>query len=416
MKKRILVLAYEFFPTENANTRIIQNVCEILAEQYVLTAVTIRKPGTKAWEAQGNLQILRVPEYSFHKAQCTGPVTPGIFARMVSEKVQAKRKHDDTRMVERLYEHEARKAVRVAEYDAVISFSGPFLTHAVASRMVRGQGVPWIPVYVDPYFSNGIFDPARREERKKQEESLMEPASKILMTYPTDRDYLQNKVAFADKITGIGMPGVVALAPLGTDPDGASAPEESVPSGACPHRRTRCCFFGSLYKGIRDPRAAVKLFTAAGDEVEALFAGPVSGADQAEFFPEGGNCRHIGSLAGDELAAAYEEADVLVNIGNTVMNQMPSKIFEYISTGKPIINIYKSPECPTLKYLTKYPAALNIAEADIDADPEGSGERVRDFCREQKGNRVPSEEVLRIFRENTFAYFAEKLSELIEEA
>lgn len=56
-----------------------------------------------------------------------------------------------------------------------------------------------------------------------------------------------------------------------------------------------------------------------------------------------------------------QNADFLLNIGNKSSNQLPSKILEYISTGKPIINIYKNENCPTLNLLKGYDA-LNVFE------------------------------------------------------
>lgn len=55
------------------------------------------------------------------------------------------------------------------------------------------------------------------------------------------------------------------------------------------------------------------------------------------------------------------DADFLLNIGNSISNQLPSKVLEYISCGKPVINIYKSALCPTLNLLMEYDA-LNIYE------------------------------------------------------
>ena len=50
--------------------------------------------------------------------------------------------------------------------------------------------------------------------------------------------------------------------------------------------------------------------------------------------------------------------------GNKVDNQVPSKIFDYISLGKPIINVYTSEKDPALEYLKQYPLALNISETN----------------------------------------------------
>jgi len=63
-------------------------------------------------------------------------------------------------------------------------------------------------------------------------------------------------------------------------------------------------------------------------------------------------------------------ADYLLNIGNTVINQLPSKVLEYISTGKPVINFYKSEDCPA-KALLENAVAINIPESgDVCAQAE----------------------------------------------
>ena len=403
-RRKILVLSYEYFPTENANTKIIRELCHRLADRYSMDLVTLKTSGAQETEDDGGIRILRVPEYSFHREKCTGPVTLGILARMTAEKALAKWTHDETRMVERLYEHGIRKAVTVSGYDAVVSFSAPFPAHGCASRIARETGMPWVAVCFDPYFDCRIFGPERLEERKRREEKTFAPAAQVLITYPTDRDYLRAGVAFSDKILGMEMPGIA--------PQEQKMPEAGKESGSS----VRCCFFGMLYREIRDPRPAIALFTEAGDGIEMRFAGAIDGAEKEEYFPEGCACRHIGRLAGEALEKEYEAAEILVNIGNAVDNQMPSKIFEYISTGKPIINIYKSMDCPTLKYMEKYPAALNIFEGDIEANLAETAKRVREFCLEFRGKWVPAEVIGSLYAENTFDHFASMLGRVIDGA
>ena len=400
-KKKLLVLAYEYYPTENANTRIIRNACEHLSDRYETDLITVRTPGDTGGEDSGKFRVIRVPGYSFHRGKCTGPVTPFIFGRMVTEKIRGKIAHDETWMLERLYEQEIRKTVSVASYDAIVSFSAPFLSHGCASRLSEETGVPWTAVCLDPYFSHRIFGPEGLEDRKRREEAVMEKAAGVLMTYPTDRDYLRAGVSFREKIRGIEMPGIV--------PRVQEPPETGTDSGP-----VRCGFFGSMYREIRDPGAAIALFSAAGEGIEARFAGKIVDGTKQEFFPDGCPCRYLGELAGETLAKEYADTEVLVNIGNAVDNQMPSKIFEYISTGKPIINIFKSTDCPTLKYLGKYPLALNIHEAEIRKDPADCVSRVQAFCREHRGERVPAEETKRLYAGNTFEAFAESIYRAIE--
>lgn len=55
-------------------------------------------------------------------------------------------------------------------------------------------------------------------------------------------------------------------------------------------------------------------------------------------------------------------ADVLINIANRSANQTPSKIFDYISTGKSIVNFCHLQNDSSMIYLQRYPAALHIFE------------------------------------------------------
>ena len=86
--KKILVLAYEYFPMENANTKIVRNLCGLLAESRGVDLVTSEKPGMPGPAYDGQVHVIRVPEYSFHRDKRTGQLTPGILARMVSAKIR----------------------------------------------------------------------------------------------------------------------------------------------------------------------------------------------------------------------------------------------------------------------------------------------------------------------------------------
>ncbi len=65
------------------------------------------------------------------------------------------------------------------------------------------------------------------------------------------------------------------------------------------------------------------------------------------------------------LDKAYEEADAFISIAEKNGKQMSSKIFEYMSYGKPIIHIYYVDDDVNLRYLQQYSKALCIkASAD----------------------------------------------------
>lgn len=104
---------------------------------------------------------------------------------------------------------------------------------------------------------------------------------------------------------------------------------------------------------------------------------------------------------------AMHQTDVLINIGNNVRVHLPSKIVEYMSTEKPIVNFYKFDACPTLDYATRYPLCLNINEqAPITEDIFAQFE---EFCVSSKGKRVPLQFVKEEFADWTPEYIANQI-------
>lgn len=82
------------------------------------------------------------------------------------------------------------------------------------------------------------------------------------------------------------------------------------------------------------------------------------------------NVHRLGVLALEECNKAIEDADILLSIGNRSPYLVPSKLFKYMSTGKPIIHLSRGQKDSCLPFLKKYPLALVLSEehADIIAE------------------------------------------------
>ncbi len=91
-----------------------------------------------------------------------------------------------------------------------------------------------------------------------------------------------------------------------------------------------------------------------------------------------GNCIFYPPHSPQSAKNLQLKADFLLNIGNKVVNQLPSKVLEYISTEKPIINTYKDESCPAKALLESYDS-LNLWEGET---LESAGEAFRAFLRQ----------------------------------
>ena len=134
-----------------------------------------------------------------------------------------------------------------------------------------------------------------------------------------------------------------------------------------------CLFCGSFLSSVREPHYALQAFEKAVEinrDIKFYMYGNL-------FFPEvihqavqshKDNIFSHNSIPVKEIRALMNSADILIDIGNMIDDYRPSKLYEYISTGRPIISF-----CNNGKFddeLNLYPLALqidtqktNIAEA-----------------------------------------------------
>ena len=168
-----------------------------------------------------------------------------------------------------------------------------------------------------------------------------------------------------------------------------------------------CLFSGNLYSDIRDPSYTLRLFEplVQSGAAQLHFVGPrVTDLPQpVQAFPVVCHGRKTLSRAQEMM----NQADVLVNIGNSVVNQVPSKIFDYLALGKPIINICKNRNCPTLPYFEKYPLALTLFEEDAILEQQQT--QLAAFLQKHAKEQLPFAQVAELFATCTPAYCAKQM-------
>ena len=111
-----------------------------------------------------------------------------------------------------------------------------------------------------------------------------------------------------------------------------------------------------------------------------------------------------GWVSKDEADKCISKYDVLVNVNNTITNQMPSKLFEYIGTGKPIVNICKTNHCLSLPYIERYENGTSIVESDEMI--LANAEKTIGFVETHRGSMLDTEDILNLFNPNTDVYVA----------
>ena len=177
------------------------------------------------------------------------------------------------------------------------------------------------------------------------------------------------------------------------------------------HDDIQCVFCGSLHPAMREPGFALALFRALHDDAVTL---TMAGGGWERFAADADETARVlgakfvrpGLLPPDEAAALENRADVLVSLGNTYDNQMPSKLFGYFATGKPVLHLAVSENDPTLPYLARYPLALVLHRKD--GVTPGTVAKLHSWLHNVQGHALPFAQTARLYPEFTPEKVAEE--------
>jgi glycosyltransferase involved in cell wall biosynthesis len=173
-------------------------------------------------------------------------------------------------------------------------------------------------------------------------------------------------------------------------------------------------YAGRVLSGIRNPTGLLMLF-------EKLCA---ENNYKLHFFSSG-DCEHLiseyaqktgekiireGLVPHEKIPGILRSSDVLVSIGNSRSEKITSKIFEYISTGKPCLHIQRSEEDTAVPYYQKYPLALVIKESD---SIEENMKKITDFLNKPV-KKINMLELKECFSENTPEFTGNLIMNLLD--
>ena len=102
-------------------------------------------------------------------------------------------------------------------------------------------------------------------------------------------------------------------------------------------------------------------------------------------------------------------SDIIINIGNNIINQVPSKIFEYIESKKVILNIASIENDTSKFYLEKYDLAILINESNDSEIHKKNIEKVVFNYKNYQDAYLSNDDIINKFND----YTAEKISEKI---
>lgn len=254
--------------------------------------------------------------------------------------------------------------------------------------------VPWI---FDPYADNVTLHRSASNQRRKftrhlqLEDRVLRASDHILLLDHTEPHFQRYHKEHQEKFIIVEHPTLILK---GRESD----------TGAVEHGQLlfpHLMYAGSLNWTIRPPAAVLDLMLAVSKRQRLhidLYAAGNATSLVEEFATQHPDLATSHGFVEKEIAdQAMCEADILLSIGNTNQNQSPSKIFEYIGTGKPIIHLSFQEHDNVERILNPYPlkviAVLDPSKIDDNAD------RLSSFIQTECGKVVDMETVASLYPE-----------------
>ena len=303
------------------------------------------------------------------------------------------------------YVQQVKKLTEKEKPDALVVSYMPF-AHAHALVTECSWDIPVIAYQLDPWGLHRSFSSeAESLARIAEETALFEKCSKIITTPVLYRQYSQHPdyEKYLDKMITLNFPNVKPL------------PEFAASDCVFDfdHDTVNLLFSGIIHDEYRSPQFMLEMLKTLRENGFEKFRVYFLGTNESEtlkkFTAENDWVIHHGNVPLEQAFATMQSADVLINIGNTFDNQVPSKIFDYFAFGKPVLNIEKIKDCPAKEYFDRYPLTYTANEL---ADNKNTDE-LAGFIAASKDNRMIYSQVETLFADCTLNYATDVFCDII---
>jgi len=390
-KPKILIALYAYYPFANANTNAMLSYIAELKKVYDVFIVTQNNTNkARRQEIIDDITVIRYRKpsglrklvYWSHsieknKQRIWYKQITVMACKILFDPLYTFLKQPEYKEIERL--------LKKYSFKFVLSTCALFTSHLNMLKLRKRKKVtiPWFAYFMDPYAY--YIGNRHKTGLIKQEREIYQNADIIFVT---EEIYIENKsnenALFLAKTIPIKF-GNFSLAkyPL---------IEDIFEKG-----KINCVYVGSLFdEEIRSPEYFYRIINNLDDRFcvhmvcNNLSRGIMDLRDRV--LNNSSIVRWYNSLPLEICKGIISNADILVNLANRLENQTPSKVFDYIGAGKPIINLFSLEKDTSKRYLEQYPVKLNLREDDsllLD-----NVEKFKSFCVENKGKTIDTEVIL----------------------
>lgn len=373
---QILFLVYQYIPSLDATTNCVQALRRQLKRKGIVCDVLSLQPKGKYTEQQdscGRVFFETTWAYRGRIRRKEGESLQNYLLHLpfaIAFRALHRLLSDSYTKIEKVFSYKAcgrfrKKLAQLCKqnhYDWVVAISSPYCMHDIAAH-TNLHGTPLALYYFDPYTTHILLAPENRKRRLRQECKNLKKSNLVFASLEHQEDWESTDFSeYLGKVQFLPYPNLT--------------PDKGIPEPApvlfTPDEITMV-YLGNLYDGVRYPKYMFSLFEKMLDyapQLRLIVAGGTRGTEVEQQIQDAQkklqeHLVYLKTIPFSQALWLTKRADCLINIGNCTKNIMPSKLLDYMASGKPILNISFQKPCNTEPYILRYPWAVQFYEENL---------------------------------------------------
>ena len=378
----VLFINDAYWPSPNALSFCIDYISEYLKESDRAFVLSLKKESLDKDEMMhGDVCVMRVlvPHYTrcvrLHKNYNKSLCHKLIFHLVSRWKTDYAENYRNSLFCKKTFRC-ALEIIDREKIDAVLTVSSPFSAHLLGEAIKKERpGVRWIVYQLDPFANNRYLRRDKTEKRAAVERRVLGAADRVFQLSCVYRESVRDGVITGDEknITPLTLPGLnFAKMP---DPHAESPFDAGEITGV---------YTGNIY----DQRIK---------KVASELCGAMDEPTSIHFYGKGTHSISLDRLVGHgfvsngERDAAIAGCDCLLIEGDAAPNQVPSKIINYVKSGRPILLFTLAENDSLAEYLEPYENSLTLPlETPLGTE---ALDKARAFIKNARVSRLSADEV-----------------------
>lgn len=396
MKKNLVVLSYTYFSGDSPVGRIASQYNEYLKEEYNISIICVNYPflknkiyfnnGENIYGINNVTTWLRTKcNFNIKNRKKTIANYCCYILLLVIRLIGVIQRIFVLNGLTRWYVKKAYKILCIIQkkegIDLLFSYSGDCNTHITASKFKKKYPKILWATYTSDSASALFINRKKHKKYLKIEQTLFNAAD---INFTTS-ELINNNIFKGCTDKTIEIPYLIPLKKWDND-----------------KRKQETIIFtyaGRFYSKIRNPRYMLEVMSKLMQYKTNIYSEGACQNIVDSYALINKNIERFNMVPKEVIDSVYRESNFLISVGNSIGEFQPSKIYEYISNGKPIVHFYFDNLID--RTLCTYPHCLQIK---VGNDIKKSTQQIIEFVENYKNYNISREEIINIFPKNTNSY------------